>query len=637
MKVHPPKKAQKILTRFCKDEWVDELLGDLEEEFKDNVESKGKKKAVFSYYKQVILLLRPHILKRKERTPSMFRNYIKSAYRSLLKNKIYGAINISGLTVGIACCLLISLYVYDEMSYDKFFDDSNRIYRVALERVYPTNTRFFGSSPVNMAPTLKENYPEIEEAGRLHRLFFQNEIVVTIGDKTFIEDKYLFADNNFFKVFSFDFIEGDPNSALDAPDKVVLTASTARRFFGDESALNKIYQLDTSRYIISGVVADVPSNSHMDFDILGSIESLPFLQQAAETNSWVNPWLFTYIKLKQGVSQERFQAKLPEMVNTHGLASILRSLSISAEDYPESGNDFKYFLQPVEAIHLKSNLSVEVKANSDITYVYLLIAVVGFILIISCINFVNLATARSAERAKEVGVRKVLGSRKSLLVKQFLTESNFISVVSLLLAIGLTWLVLPNFNLLVGKELSLTTIGQPLVIIGLIAGILFIGTMAGIYPALVISSINSALVLKGKYTTSSKGVFLRNALIIFQFFISITMISGMLMLNKQMNYMRNKQLGFNKENILVVNQAQELGQRQQAFKNELIKMEGVTNVSYAFAMPGDFIGNLIAISEEIGVRKVLGASISNIILLLSLNFTKLIIISFVISMPLEKR
>jgi len=583
---------------------VDELLGDLEEEFKDNVKAKGRKKAVAVYYKQVLLLLRPHILKRKETTPSMFKNYIKSAYRSLRKNKVYSAINISGLTVGVACCLLISLYVNDEMSYDKFFDDSDRIYRVALERIYPTNTRFFGSSPVNMAPTLLENYPEVEEAGRLHRLFFQNEIPVEIGEKTFIEDKYLFADNNFFNVFSFDFLEGNPSTALDAFNKVVLTQSTAKRFFGEESALNKVYQIDTSRYVVSGVIEDVPTNSHMGFDILGSIEALPFLQQAAETNSWINPWLFTYIKLREGVSEESFEEKLPEMVQSYGMASILSLLNISAEDYPESGNDFNYFLQPVEDIHLKSNLSVEIQANSDITYVYLLIAVVGFILIISCINFINLATARSAERAKEVGVRKVLGSRRALLVKQFLTESNLISMIALLLSIGLTALVLSTFNALVGKELSLWVLTDPVVVLSLLAGSLLIGSLAGLYPALVISSINSALVLKGKYNTSSKGVWLRNSLIVFQFFISISMISGMLMLDKQMRFMQNKNLGFNKENVIVLDQAQELGQRQQAFRNELLNIEGVAQASFSFAMPGDFIGNFIANSENPEIPQV---------------------------------
>lgn len=597
---HSPKGAQRLLTWFCHQYWMNELLGDLDEEFKDNVESIGRRKAVIAYYWQVILLVRPHILKKRKETqnPSfMLRNYIKSAYRSLLKNKAYGAINISGLAVGIACCMLISFYVYDELSYDKFFNDSDRIYRVALERQYPTNTRFFGSSPVNLAPILKDNYPEVEEAGRLHRLFFQNQIVVELGDRTFTEENYLFAGENFFKVFSFEFVEGDPNTALDAPDKVVLTQSTATKYFGEESALNKTYNIDTSRYVISGIIKDVPSNSHMDFDILGSIHALQFLEQAAESNSWIQPWLFTYIKLKEGTSKLDFESKLPQMVKQYGFASILSQLAISEGDYEDSGNDFIYFLQNLEDIHLKSNLDVEVKANSDIMYVYLLSAVVAFILIISCINFINLATARSAERAKEVGVRKVMGSTKSLLVKQFLTESNLIAVTSLIIAIVAVWLALPYFNQLVDKDLSLEVIMDPFAMVGLILFVLLIGTLAGLYPALVISSINSALVLKGKYNTSGKGVWLRNALIVFQFFISITMISGTLLLNKQMSFMRNKQLGFNKENVVVVEQAQVLAQQIEVFKNKVSQIDGVVSLGAGFAMPGDFVGNFIINSE----------------------------------------
>jgi putative ABC transport system permease protein len=610
---HPPKFARNLLTLFCDEYWLDELLGDLEEEYKDNIKSRGRTRANLICYWQVLLLIRPHILKNNNRTHNttiMIRNYIKSAYRSLLKNKVYGAINILGLTVGIACCLLISLYVRDEVSYDNFFKDSDRIYRVALERVYPTNTRFFGSSPVNMAPTLKENYPEIEEAGRLHRLFFQNEIVVTIDDKTFIEEKYLFADSSFFKVFSFNFIEGNPNTALSSLDKVVITESTARKFFGEESALNKTYNIDTITYIISGVIEDVPVNSHMEFDILGSIKGLGFLNRADTTNNWISPWLFTYIKLKDGVNPDELEAKLPEMVNTYGMASILNLLSISEEDYPTSGNEFNYFLQPIEDIHLKSNLSVEIKANSDITYVYMLIAVVAFILIITCINFINLATARSAERAKEVGIRKVMGSNRSLIIKQFLTEANLIAIMALLLALVAVQVVLPSFNQLVDKELSLVSFLDPIIIAGLLALSLLIGTLAGLYPALVISALQSADVLKGEYKSSIKGIWLRNSLIIFQFFISITMISGMLMLNKQMNFMSDKQLGFSTENIIVLEQAQELGQQQHAFRNEVLKIEGVESATYAFAMPSEFIGNFIANSEIPNVPQLRNFSVA---------------------------
>ena len=601
MKSSPPKYAQRLLRWFCDDQWIKEILGDLDEEYQDNIKVKSRFKAKLIYYYEVILFMRPHIWKRSsetQNTPLMLRNYIKSAYRNLLKNKVYGAINISGLSVGIACCLLISLYVYDETSYDKFFDDSDRIYRVALERKYPTNTRFFGSSPVNLAPTILDNYPEVEEAGRLHRLFFQNQVTVDFGDRSFIEENYLFADNNFFKVFSFDFIEGDPETALENPTNIVITESVARKYFGKEPALNKTFGSDTTRYQITGVVKDVPSNSHLQFDLLGSIHDLPFLEQAAENNSWINPWLFTYIKLNEGFTPEEFEAKLPEMVNSYGLASILSQLQLSPDDYPNSGHDFKYFLQPIEDIHLHSNLDVEVRANSNVMYVYLLSAVVLFILLISCINFINLATARSAERAKEVGVRKVMGSSKSLLVKQFLTESTMIATFGMLIALALVGALLPGFNSLVEKELNLEILANPLVIAGLVTFTLSIGVLAGLYPALVISSINSALVLKGKYKTSNKGVWLRNFLIVFQFFISISMISGTLLLGDQMNYIQNKNLGFEKSNILVIEQTQVLGDQFEAFKNEIDQINGVESIAASFAVPGDFLGNSILAPDD---------------------------------------
>lgn len=601
-----PKVAQLFLTWFCKDQWTDELLGDLDEAYKDNYYEKGRLKALLIYYKEVLLLIRPHIIKRRKTQIShiMFKSYIKSAYRSLLRSKIYSTINILGLSVGIACCLLISLYVHDEISYDEFFKDSERIYRVALERKYPNNTRYFGSSPVNLAPVLKENFPEVEEAGRLHRLFFQNQRIVSIGEKSFIEEKYLFADEDFFKVASFEFIEGDPNTALDHPNQTVITKSVARKYFGNQSALNKTYRIDTVEYVISGVIEDVPANSHLDFDLLGSIHSLPFLERAADTNNWISPWLYTYIKLKEGVDPNEFQAKFGDVVRTYGLASILSQLGMSELDYADSGHEFNYFLQPIEDIHLKSHLDVEVQPNSDILYVYMLSAVVVFILIISCINFINLATARSTERAKEVGVRKVMGSNRSSLVKQFLTESNLISFGAMFIALLAVWFSLPYFNQLISKELVITTLTAPPVIAALIGFAFLVGSLAGLYPALVISSINSAQVLKGRYKTSGKGVGLRNFLIVFQFFISITMISGTLLLNKQINYMRNKQLGFSKENLLVIEQAGVLGQQGEVFRNEIIQMDGVSGVGSGFAMPGDFIGNLIVNSEDPQVPQV---------------------------------
>ncbi len=527
----------------------------------------------------------------------MINSYLKIAFRSLKRNKIYTTINLLGLCVGIACCLLISIYVYDEMSYDRFFEDSERIYRVALERQYPDNVKYFGSSPVNLARTLSEHYDEVETTGRIHRLFFQNEIRVDFGDRLFVEDKYLFADNGFFNVFSFDFIEGNPSTALINANEVVVTESTAQKYFGNKSALNQTFRLDTTEYIISGVIHDVPDNSHMDFDLLGSIHSLQFLERAAEDNNWVSPWLYTYIKLKEGMPSNALEAKFEEMVRVHGLPNILTRLGLSEADYKESGQAYNYFLQPLEDIHLKSNLSVELQANSSIFYVYLLSAIAIFILIISIINFVNLATARSSERAKEVGVRKVLGSNRSSLIGQFLTESNILSLGALALSLIAVWIVWPYFSELIGKQVYFSLSTLLYLFIGLIIFALIIGTIAGLYPAFILSKMNSAKVLKGNYKSSNKGIWLRNFLIVFQFFISVVMIAGTLLLDKQMRFVSNKPLGFSKENVILIQQAQTLGQQSEVFKNQLNKIEGVQEIGSGFAMPGDFIGNLIVNSE----------------------------------------
>lgn len=528
----------------------------------------------------------------------MLRNYLKTAVRSIARKKLYAAINIVGLSFGIACCFLISLYVYDEVSYDKFFDDGERIYRVALERNYPDHTRYFSSSSVMVAPTLLANYPDVEQATRLHRLFFVPQVVVTVGDQSYQETRFLFADSNFFEVFSFRFLEGDPTTALDAPNKVVLTDKTARRYFGEEPALNKTIQGGGDELVVSAVVEDIPENSHIDLDLLGSIRGIGYLEAAVNQGNWVSPWLYTYVRLRDGVDPEALAAKLPDMVQTYGAAQLKAQLGIASEDYTASGHVYEYFLQPLHDIHLHSNMEVELQANGNITYVYLLVAIVGFILLISCINFINLATARSTERAKEVGVRKVMGSYRGHLIQQFLTEAIVISSISLALAIGVTWLFLPTFNSLAGKALTLGVVGHPVVMAGLIGFALLVGLLAGGYPALVISAMDPTTVLKGAFKSSRRGVWLRNTLVVFQFMISMVLIAGTLIIGQQLDYIRTKQLGFDQENVLVVKQAGALATNMEAFKNELRALPGVLSVGSTNAAPGAFFGSSIYAPDD---------------------------------------
>ena len=326
----------------------------------------------------------------------------------------------------------------------------------------------------------------------------------------------------FLKSFLFEFLEGNPKTALNASNKVVLTDRAAQRLFGNQSALNKAYTVGNSEFVVSGIIKDVPENSHLDFDLLGSIHALGFIQNAIDNNSWINPWLYTYVKLQENIPGQTFEEKLPQMVTQYGGADLSSRLGT---DYAELGHQFNYFLQPVPDIHLHSDLDLEVKPTSNVTFLYLLMVIAFFILLLSCINFVNLATARSSERAKEVGIRKVIGSSRTTIVGQFVLESIINCFIGFLLALGITFLLMPYFNDLVQLPLHLSSLISFGAIGLILLSVTLIGVLAGLYPALVISSIDSATVLKGNFKSSTKGIWLRNSLIVFQFFITLTMIS----------------------------------------------------------------------------------------------------------------
>lgn len=607
----PPKRAQRLLEYIVDDRWWNELAGDLEEQFKDNLSQKGLRKAQLIYWFEVIRLFRPHLFKRNRQHARimMTGNHLKISYRNLKKNKVYASINILGLSIGIASVMLIAIYVNYETSYDKFFKDSDRIYRAALERVYPGRVKMFGTSSIMLAPTLRDNYPQVEAVTRLHRLFFTNEVPVGFpdSDKTFLETKFLFGDSLFFKVFSHEFIVGDPKNALNKPTDVVLTESTAMRYFGTTDAVDKILNVNTGTRRVTGVIKDVPANSHIHFDLLGSTRSVPQLNNAIDIQSWVNPWVYTYLKLKEGVDPIAFEKEFSDLVDTHGGASIAQT---SGSDWKEKGNQYNYFLQPIESIHLESKLDVEVEPNSDILYVYIISVVALIILTISSINFVNLSIARSTERAKEVGIRKVMGSQRSALISQFLTESIFICLIASVLSIGLVFIGIPQFNRILGTSLDFGTIIQPIALALLLAFILIIGVVSGFYPALVISALQPSKVLKGSYKNSSKGIWLRNGLIILQFVISIFMISGSIIVSQQMNYMTDKDLGFNKNNLMVVHQTNGLGSDYNAFYNEVSKISSVEKAGGSTFIPGEFMGSGVFYLDDTDVGAVRGNTLS---------------------------
>ena len=519
-------------------------------------------------------------------------HHLKVSLRHLYRNKVYSLINLTGLSVGIASALLIALYVQNELSFDQFFEDSERIYRIPLHRIYPDRTRDFASSAITLAPVLKQNYPEVEAVTRLHRMFFVNELPVHIEDRTFIEPRFRFADEDFFEVFSHAFLHGNPKTALNDPRGVVITESTAIKYFGKTDVLNESIRVanDTNSTLVTGVIRDIPHNSHLHFDLLGSIHSVPYLVNAIENNRWMNPWVYTYVKLKEGIDPASFERKFDDMVQAFGGPHLAQNLG---KNYAELGHKFEYILQPIQDIHLHSTFDIEVEPTSDINYVYLLALIGIIILLISSINYINLSVARSPSRAKEVGIRKVIGVPQQGLIRQFLTESVMMAVVSAVVALVIASLSLSYFNYLLHTDLSFDLLAHPIGIGIFLSFTLLIGLLSGIYPATVIASTQPARILKGSFKHSKRGIWLRNGLTTLQFVIALVMISGSMLVHQQMTYLQEKPLGFEQENVLIIQQVGQLGLQYEAFRNQLAALPDVVNAGGSNALPSDFHGSNI--------------------------------------------
>lgn len=514
----------------------------------------------------------------------MIKNYLKIALRSLRKQKEYALINIIGLSIGMACCLLITLFVIDELSYDKFHENGKNIYRFALERMYPDHSTYYAVVPHSFSDVLITDFPEVEATCRVTGNA-ANVIVrydENSNEKNFEETRFFHADSNFFDFFSFKLLKGNPKEVLQKPSNIVLTSSYATKYFGSADPIGKVLDTDFGEYTVTGICEDIPENSHFKFDFLGSLQSLPFMEN-------LNFMAFSaciYTQLHPKAVAADLENKFPDMVANFAAAQVEENLKISYQDYTAAGNGYRYFLQPLEKIHLTSNLEGELEPNGNIAYVYIFISIAIFILIIASINFMNLATAKSADRAKEVGIRKVMGSNKIQLVKQFLSESIVISGLSLILSLLLVSLALPFFNQLFNKTIHFNVLNGPYIIPSLLLFTLVVGLLAGIYPAFVLSSYNPVNVLKGKLISSTKGSWLRSSLVIFQFFISIILIAGILVIYNQMNYLQNKNLGYDKDHILIIDRAAALGDQWQAFDKEIGNLPEVKKIGHTSATPG---------------------------------------------------
>jgi putative ABC transport system permease protein len=525
----------------------------------------------------------------------MLQNYFKVAFRNLLKRKGYTTINILGLAIGMSVCLLIVLFIKKEMSYDRDQERGDRIYRMVVDRKYPGRSTSYSIIPQSYAAAVKLECPEVEEAVRI---FSQGgaSFQLTYEDRKFEEKRGYFVDSNFFKVFSASFLAGDPSTALAKPNAVVITETTAKKYFGSvASATGKLLKPegnDNPPLEVTAVCADWPENSHFIFDLLFTTAGRPEFNEV----NYVNFAAHTYLLLNKNADFKTVQARFPKIIEKHAAGSIGRSFAMSFKQFQSAGNGYNYYLQPLPKIHLISHLEAELRPNGSMQSIYIFSIVAVFILLLACINFINLATARSIERAKEVGIRKTFGSEKKSLIIQFLAESTLLSFMSMLLSGGILFLLLPLFNQISGKELRISDLFTLPNIILLLLSSVVTGLAAGIYPAFVLSSFKPISVLKGKFKSSNYGLALRNGLVVFQFSISVILIICTIIVNSQMRFMTSEKLGFNKEHTIIIERTDLLNDNTRAFKNEVMKIPGVENISGASSLPG--VSNYFGVSWQ---------------------------------------
>lgn len=511
----------------------------------------------------------------------MFKNHLKISWRNIIKNKTIFSINILGLALGMASCLTIALFVFDELSYDHYNEKADQMYRVVFKaKIEGEDVREAVVMPP-VAETLKQEFPEVMDATRMRRFGEPN---VTIDGKTYKNTKLALADPNFFEVFTLPIIEGVTHP-LDKPNTVVLTQTEAERYFGStKEALGKTMEIEgyEQPYMVTAIMKDIPRNSHFHFGAFVSMKG----DELAQKGTWLNSSFFTYLVLKKGYDYKQLEAKFPQVVEQHMGPQMKEEIGVSYAEFSKE-NSLGLFLQPLTDIHLNPEFSTAstLEEGGDIKYVYIFSAVALFMLLVACINFMNLSTAAASKRAKEVGIRKVLGSDKKQLIKQFLTES----IIATTLAMGIAWtlvgVALPFFNQLSGKEMHWQHLLNPMVIGVLLGGIVLIGFIAGGYPAFFLSAFKPVSALKNKFLGHGKSKGIRSGLVVFQFAISAVLVFAVLVVDQQMRFIQNKNIGYDRDQILVLRDSYRLGHNNKVLKEELLKNSNVAGISQSSFVP----------------------------------------------------
>jgi putative ABC transport system permease protein len=516
----------------------------------------------------------------------MYRSYFKIGWRNLMKNNGLFAINIAGLAMGIATCLIIMLFVVDELSFDRYNEKADQIVRIVLKGKVNGEIIKEAVTPAPVGATLKSEFPEVVESTRVRRF---GSPKIAYRNTTYRNSKLAFVDPNFFNVFTLPFLQGDPTTALAEPHTIVITKDEALKYFGDEDPMNKLLEFKDSgeQFKVTGIIEDVPANSHFHFDLFASLEGLAH----AKENNWMNSNYFSYLVLAEGTDVKEFEAKLPAIIKKY-MGPQVEQMGMTFEKFKENGNEIGLYIQRLTDIHLYSDFDTqsELEAGGDVNAVYIFTAVAIFMLLIACINFMNLSTAGATKRNKEVGVKKVLGSQRKQLIYQFLTESFISTALAMMLAAVLVVLALPLFNQLSGKHLEANFLLSPQVLIALFLLAILITLLAGSYPAFFLSSIKPISALKNKIANGGRSKGVRSVLVVFQFVVSAALILSIIVVNQQMSFIQNKEIGYDRDQLLILRESYLLGNNENAFKNQVLndpKVESITMSAFVPAGPTD--------------------------------------------------
>ncbi len=581
MEPTPPKLADWLLNRLCKDYLLEEIMGDLLQQYHMEIEARGKFRASLNYWFQTFHFFRPFSIKKSQNSNHiiMLRYNLLLALRNLSKQKFYSIINISGLAIAAVACLLIGIFIVDELNYDKHFENYENIYRVDSHIFFNDTDMKFATSPAPMKEMLKNDFPEVVASGRFRDT---GPILLEKGDQFLKQDNVAWADADMLDIFKLDFIYGSDRKALVDVESMLLSQAAARKFFGEENPVGKtIRSTNDELFRIDGVYRDIPYNSHFHFDVIRSMEGL----EHSRNKVWLSNNYKNYVMLNDQTNVKTFNEKLPEALKVYLGPRLQEMAGVSYDDFYAVGNFLDYKLIPITQIHLHSNRQFEIEANSSIDNIYIFIAVGVMILLLAAFNFMNLSTARSANRAKEVGIRKVMGSMKRSLMGQFLTESIVISLFGFGIAMGLVYLVLPFLNEFTGKEIVNPFFGDMMLWPYVLLASLMIGIAAGIYPAFILSSFSPNKVLKGRLALGAKNSLFRNVLVVFQFSISIIMILGTSIVYKQLLYNQNQSLGYDRNKVIILENTYTLGTGIEAFTNSLNADPDISSVTTSYFLP----------------------------------------------------